>query len=137
MTEAKEGLYAYIYLGTAAIPGTAHTVALLTGVDLSWSQTKKRFYQLGGSLQPSQVLRGVIAWEGKFKHAFISPMYMGSFNIGTYPFTGSICPRGGNSPAILGTVELTGGSLSNMQAENEAAVEEDYSFIIYNLTFVG
>jgi len=32
---------------------------------------------------------------------------------------------------------LTGGSLSNMEAENEAATMEDEGFIIYNLTFIG
>lgn len=137
MSTAKEGLYAYMYLGTACPAGTADPIALLVGVELSWSQTKRRFYQLGGSLHPSQVLRGVIAWEGRFIKAYVDNKYLGTFNLGTVPFCGSIVPRGTNSPAILGTVELTGGSLSNMAAENEAAVEEDQSFIIYNLTFVG
>lgn len=137
MSEAKEGLYAYMYLGGAAPPGTADPIALFTGVELSWSQTKRRFYQGGGSLHPSQVLRGVISWEGRFRHAYINNDYLGTFNEGTVPMYGSIVPRGANSPAILGTVELTGGALSNMEAENEAAVIEDEGFIIYNLSFVG
>lgn len=137
MSTAKEGLYAYLYLGTAAIPGTADPIALLTGVELSWSQTKKRFYQMGGSLHPSQVLRGIITYDGKFSKAYVDNRYIGTFDMGTVPFTGSLVPRGGYSPAILGTVEFTGGSLSNMAAETEAAVGEDHSFIIYNLTFVG
>ena len=134
---AKEGLYAYMYLGTACPTGTANPIALFTGVELSWSQTKRRFYQAGGSLHPSQVLRGIISWEGRFKKAYIDNTYLGTFNQGTIPFCGSIVPRGGSSPAIMGTVELTGGALSNMEAENEAAVMEDQGFIIYNLTFVG
>lgn len=134
---AKEGLYAYMYLGGAAPAGTADVIALFTGVELSWSQTKRRFYQGGGSLHPSQVLRGIIQWEGRFKRAYTSNDYLGTLNEGTVPMYGSIVPRGGNSPAILGTVELTGGSLSNMEAENEAAVEEDQGFIIYNLSLVG
>ena len=126
-----------MYLGTASPTLATDVIALFTGVELSWTQTKRRFYQAGGSLHPSQVLRGVIAWEGRFKKAFVKTSYLGSFNSGTIPFCGSIVPRGGNSPAIMGTVELTGGALSNMEAENEAAVMEDQGFILYNLTFVG
>jgi hypothetical protein len=137
MSSAKEGLYAYIYLGTAPAVAATDTVALLTGVELSWSQTKKRFYQLGGSLHPSQVLRGIIQYNGKFTHAFIDFDLLGTLDAGTIPLYGSITPRGANSPAILGTLELVSGSLSNMQAENEAAVEEDFSFILYNISRVG
>lgn len=134
---AKEGLYAYMYLGPSAPPGTANTIALFTGVELSWTQTKRRFYQGGGSLHPSQVLRGIIKFDGRFKHAYIGNGYIGTLLEGTVPMYGSIVPRGGNSPAILGTVELVGGALSNMEAENEAAVIEDQGFILYNITTVG
>ena len=134
---AKEGLYAYMYVGTETPVGTAQVIALFTGVELSWTQTKRRFYQGGGSLHPSQVLRGIIAWEGRFKKAYIDNRYLGTFNVGTYQMQGSIVPRGGVTPAIMGTVELTGGALSNMEAENEAAVMEDQGFIIYNMSFFG
>jgi len=125
-----------MYLGTACPAGTANIIALLTGVDLSWTQTKRRFYPCG-SLLPSQVLRGVIAYEGAFRKAYTDNRYIGTLNSGTIPFCGSISPRGTVSPAILGTIELTGGSLSNLEMENEAASEEENTFIIYNLTFVG
>ena len=125
-----------MYLGTACPPGTADTIALFTGVDLSWSQRKTRFY-VSGSLHPSCLLDGVIEWEGRFHKAYLTNLWLGTFNIGTYLYCGSIVPRGATSPAILGTVALTGGSLANMAAENEAAVMEDQGFIMYNLTFVG
>lgn len=125
-----------MYLGTVA-GGTTIPISLLTGVELSWTQAKKRFFVAGGSLHPSSVLRGIIQYDGKFKKAYVDNMFLGSVNIGTLSFFGSIVPRGGNSPAILGTVELTGGALGGMAAESEAAVTEDEGFIIYNLTFVG
>ena len=133
---AKEGLYCFMYLGTVFPAGTANPIALLTGIGLSWSQTKKRVYTQG-NMQPELVLRGVIQFDGKYKKAYTSNTYLINFNSGTIRFCGSIVPRGGNSPAILGTVELTGGALGNMEAENESAVTEDQGFLIYNLTFVG
>ena len=132
---AKEGLYAYMYAGTSS--PTPEAIAVFTGVELTWSQTKRRFYHAGGSLHASQVLRGVITWEGRWRKAYVDNAYLGTFNQGTVPFSGSIVPRGATSPAILGTIEMTGGALSNMEAENENAVIEDQGFILYNLTFVG
>ena len=136
MSAPNEGLNALMYIGTACPAGTADVIALFQGVDLSWTQTKRRWYPMG-SLNPTDVLDGVITWDGSFKKGYLTNVWMGTFNLGTYVFCGSIVPRGGNSPAILGSVKLTGGSLANMEAENEAAVMEDEGFIIYNLTFVG
>ena len=133
---AKEGLYAYMYLGTHAPVGTAQVIALFTGVELSWTQTKRRFYEARGSLHPTSVLRGIIAWEGRYKKAYVDNRYLGTFNLGTLAMHGSIVPRGGTTPAIMGTVELTGGALSNMEAENEAAVMEDQGFILYGVSFL-
>ena len=63
--------------------------------------------------------------------------YPGTLSIGTVEYCGSIYPRGGVSPAIVGTVVLTGGSLANMAAGNANAVMEENSFIIFNMTFLG
>jgi hypothetical protein len=126
-----------MYLGTACPPGTADLIALLTGVDLSWSQEKVRWYHMG-SLNHYYVLDGVIAFDGGFRKAYTDNRYIGTLQLyGTYIYCGSIVPRGGNSPAILGTVKMTGGSLSNMEQANANAVGEENTFIMYNLTFVG
>lgn len=136
MSSASEGLYAHIFVGTCtcATIGTSSTIALLTGVELSWSQDNKRWYAIG-SLHPADVLRGPIQWEGRFRKAYLTNTWLGTFNVGTYVLCGSIVPRGTNTPFILGTVILTGGALSNMEAESNEAVMEDQGFIIYNLTF--
>ena len=130
---AREGLYATIYIDSV-LPDSSDTVAMLTGVELNWSQTHRRFYSLG-SLLPESVLDGVIQLNGSFKRAYYTNKYLGSLNVGTCRFLGSICPRGTSLPFILGTIVLTGGNLSNMAAENEAATTEEQGFIIYNCTF--
>lgn len=131
---AKEGLYAHIYLGTACPAGTANTVALLTGVSLSWDQSNTRFYGMG-SVLPADVLRGPVEFDGGFTKAYVDNSYLGTVLNGTYELCGSICPRGTVTPAILGTLVLNGGSLSDMAAGDESAVIEDHSFIIYNISF--
>jgi len=131
---AREGLYAYIYLGTACPVADTDVIALLTGVELSWSQTNSPFFGMG-SLHPASILRGVIGWEGRFKKAFLHTDLMGTFNSGTYTLCGSIRPRGTARPCIVGTLEFTGGSLANMEAGSEAAVMEDEGFIMHHLTF--
>ena len=132
-----EGLNAVMYLGTACPPTTADTQALLQGVDLSWNQEKVRFYHMG-SLNNYYVLDGVIGFQGAYRKAFFTANQMGSVvTSGSNVYCGSICPRGASTPAILGSVVFTGGSLSNMAAGNANAVSEETSFIIFNLTFVG
>jgi len=124
---AKEGLYGVFAMGNI---GTA----LLTGCSLRWRQTKRRFYP-SGSILPTQVLRGVIEWTLGFRKAFCSIANLGSFNVGTYEFIGTLYPRGGTNPLVKGTVALNSGSLLNMEAENEAAVVEEHEAMIFNLTF--
>lgn len=133
-----EGLNANMLLGTHCPMGTwvESAVALLQGVDLSWNQEKVRFYHMG-SINNYYVLDGVVAFQGAFRKANVNPLYLGSLHVGTVEYCGSIYPRGGVTPAIIGTVVLTGGSLSNMAAQNANAVMEEQSFIIFNMTFVG
>lgn len=90
-----------------------------------------------GALNASDLLRGVIEWEGSFKKGYLTNVWLGTFNLGTYVFCGSLSPRGGHTPSILGSVILTGGSLANMESEQAEAVMEDEGFIMFNLTFVG
>lgn len=133
---ATEGLKGVIYIstGTAVVAGSV--IALLTGIELSWSQTAKRFYSMG-SLQTYQVLKGPIQWDGSFKKAYTDNKWLGTFNLGTYLLYGSITPGTAYSPAILGTMVLTGGRLSNMTTESVNAIEEDNTFILYNVSFLG
>jgi hypothetical protein len=137
MSQGREGLYATIYLSddVAAIT-TANTVALLTGVELSWAQNKRRFFQLG-SIIPSSVLDGVITYDGAFRRAFFTTKYIGSVNIGTCNFIGSICPRGTAQPAMMGSLKITSGNIRNMATESAEAVAEEQTFIFYNVSFFG
>lgn len=136
MSTPIEGLNAIMYLGTACPPTSADTIALLQGIDLSWSQNKVPFYHMG-SLNHYYVLDGVIRFDGSYRKAYVNNLALGTVTIGTYIYCGSICPRGATTPAILGTVKITSGSLSNMNAEVAEAVGEEQSFIMYNLTYVG
>lgn len=91
-----------------------------------------------GSLNNYYVLDGVVQFSGAFRKAYIDNLYLGTFILsGTTVYCGSLVPRGASSPAILGSVKLTGGSLSNMNQAVADAVEEEESFIMYNLSFVS
>ena len=134
MTTPVEGLYARLYLSATAAPGPPIIVAELRGIEWTSRQTKRRWYAMG-TIHPSQILRGIIEHDGRARHAFITPEWIGTLQIGTYVYLGSLTPRGATTPFIMGTVEITDISLNNMEAENEMAVIEDIGFIMYNLTF--
>lgn len=90
-----------------------------------------------GSLIPDVYLRGIIEFDMGFRRGFIDPLFLGTFHIGTYIWYGSLTPRGPTTPAVLGSVVFEGVDFSNMEAENEAAVMDEYSCKMYNLTFVN
>lgn len=136
MSAPSEGLNAYLYLGTACPAGTADVIALLQAISLTGSQDKVRFYHMG-SMNHYYVLDGVISWDLSFTWAYIDNRYLGTLLNGTTIFCGSLVPRGGNSPAILGSLKLTNVSLANMEAGNANAVQEEDSAIFYNLSTVG
>jgi len=84
------------------------------------------------------VLDGVVRYDGAFRKAYTTNAFIGTYFLaGTTIYCGSLVPRGSTTPAILGSVKLTGGSLSNMNQEVADAVGEEHTFIMYNLTFVG
>jgi hypothetical protein len=114
--------------------GVAGSVSLLTGVELSWSMAYKRFFPCG-SLLAANIFQGPIAWEGKYKKAYVTPAMLGSFNVGTYLWVGTLYPTGNvTGGTIAGTLMFVGGQLSNMAAESLDPVEEEHSFIMYNMT---
>ena len=134
MSSPSEGWKAVLYLGTACPPGTANIIALLTGVRLSWTQTNRQWREMN-QVRTTYILRGPLNWEGGFLKAYVNNNWLGTFNEGTLTFCGSLTPRGGNAPCILGTITLGGGSLANMEMENPEAVIEEHTFQIYNMTF--
>ena len=130
-----EGLYARLYIGTVCPPTAADLIAQLRGIEWTSRQTKRRWYIMG-SLNTVEVLRGIIEHDGRARHALVNLDWLGTLNIGTWQYCGSLVPRGPTTPAVLGTVEITDLTWSEMAAENEMAVIEDIGFIMYNLTFV-
>jgi len=136
----REGLYATIYVcPDSGTVGPGSVIGMLTGVELSWAQNKRRFYQLG-TLTPINVLDGVITYDGAFRHAYQSNVGMGAgtrFYVGTVRYIGSICPRGTSPPAIMGTLAFTGGNIRNLSAESSEASIEENTFILYNVSFYG
>ena len=133
-TAAMEGLYARLYISTTNPPVLGSVVALLQGLTFSGRQTNRGWFAMG-SLIPDQYLRGIIEFDVGFRKGYIDSKFLGTFHIGTYIWYGSLCPRGPNVPAILGSVIFEGVDFSNMEAENEAAVLDEYSCKMYNLTF--
>jgi len=130
-----EGLYSRLYISTANPPVAGSVVALLQGLEFSGRQTNRGWFPMG-SLIPSEYLRGIIEFDVRFRRGYIDNMFLGTFQIGTYVWYGSLTPRGPTTPAILGSVVFEGVDFSNMEAENEAAVMDEYSIKMYNLTFV-
>ena len=124
---AREGLYAVLSLSNL-------NTALLLGVTLSWNQNKTGFWQMG-SLHPMRYLQGCIEWELSWKKGFVDTTNLGSFNLGTLEFLGTVFPRGASAPYIAGTVVLNSGNLSDMEACSEAAVKEENTAKFYNLRF--
>jgi len=127
MSTAREGLYAVVDINGVA-------VGLLRGVTFHKEQSMKRFYECG-TLHPSVVLRGPIREEGTFKRAFTQTGLAGTLNVGTYNAVGTIYLRGGATPYMAGTFLFNSLDWTNMNAEDESAVEEEFGFIIYNVTF--
>ena len=134
MSIPTEGLKAVLYLGTAL--GTANTIAYFQGVDLSATQATTEWVAMGNYI-PSYVLRGVISFKGKYRMAFTTSKWAGTLGLGTVTLLGSLCPIGGNTPNIIGSVVLSGFTLSQMDAGNSKASAEEDSFIMYNLSFNG
>jgi hypothetical protein len=131
-----QGLYAQLFLADGTGPvGIANTVQMLTALGLSWGSGVRRWYEFG-QLEAADLIDGPVSWQGHFERAFFTNKYLGSFKLGTVPFIGSIMPIGGTHPAIGGTILLSGGRLTGMTAENEAAVYENVDFVMYNLSFV-
>ncbi len=117
-------------MGSISIGGTA--VGKLTGVDFDWSASLKEMAYMGEE-ETSEVLHGVRKYKGSAKKAYIDNTFLAAFRAGT-ELVGTLYPRGGTAPYIAGTLAFSGGKLSGMQMDSEAAVIEDINFIMYNIT---
>jgi len=122
---AGRGLDATIYLG-----GTQ--IGLLTGITFDWTKAVTEFVPMG-SLETQQVLQGVKKYKGSFKKAFVDWTYVGYFTSGTHILVGSLVPRSGKS--VVGSLVVTGGTLTGMETENEAALIEEGDFVMYLVSF--
>ena len=124
MSVPARGMDATIYLGTVEI-------ALLTGVDFKWNKDVCEFAEMGTAVVTS-AFQGVQHFSGGFKKAYVDNTYIGYFTGGSV-LTGSLVPRSGVS--IVGSLIISGGSLSGMAAESCAAIIEEGTFVMYSMTF--
>lgn len=125
----KEGLYAVMTIANLGI-------TLLTGISLSGEQTKSPFYQMG-SLNMERYMQGHVVWDIGWTRALTTVANLGSFNVGTLTYLGTVFPRGGTNPLVAGTIVPNSITVTNMEACNESAVSEEFSGKFYNLTFTN
>ena len=129
MSTAARGLDATISIGTSA--GTLTAIGLLTGTDFDLTKPVTEFVPMG-SLETQQVLQGVKKYKGAYRKAFVDWTYVGYLTGGSV-LVGSMVPRSGKS--VVGSLVITGGRLTNMETENEAAVIEEGNFVMYLVSF--
>ncbi len=125
MSTCQEGYNAsFTYNGTV--------VALLSEVDFKVKRNSKRWYPMG-SIDASDVLLGAISYDATAKHAYIDNTYLTHLRGGS-ALIGSVYPRGGTTPSIIGTVICTDIGISGMKQEATDPVMEDLTFIMYGVT---
>jgi len=123
MSTPAQGMYATIGIG-----GTV--VGLLTGIDFNWTRPVGEFTEMGTHVTTS-AFSGVTRYSGAFRKAYVGNDFIKWIG-GTAHFSATLTPRSGSH--IVGTLILTGGSLSNMEHEETAAIIEEGTFIMYTLT---
>jgi len=121
---ARRGLDAKLYVN-----GTL--IAFLTGIDFSWECPSSEFAGMGTAYATDAFL-GVKHYRGAFRRAYVDNQYTYIFQGGTKSL-GSLVPVTGRT--IVGTLLITGGSITNMETEETAAVIEEGTFIMYSVTF--
>lgn len=124
MSTPARGMDATIYLGTVPI-------GLLTGVDFKWNKDTSEFAEMGTAVVTS-AFQGVQHYSGGYKKAYVDNTYINYF-VGGSVLIGSLVPR--TSQTIVGSLIITGGSLSGMEHESPAAIIEEGTFIMYSMTF--
>ena len=125
MSSPSEGLAGSFSLGGS-------TIAVLSGVDLSWDRSATEWASMGETAT-SDVLLGVRKFRGSFRKAYVDNTYLTVFTAGT-ALVGTLYPRGGTTPYISGTIVITGGNLSGIEKDSEAPVIEEGTFIMYSIS---
>lgn len=107
-------------------------IAKLSEVEFEANSDTKEWGDMGDTTT-SEVLHGMRKFKGTAKKGYIDNTYLQDF-IGGSVLTGTVYPRGGTSPSIGGTFEITNWKLTGMKHEAADPVIEEISFIMYGLT---
>jgi len=124
MSDPERGLDAKLYVN-----GTL--IAQLTGIEFTCDAEHTPFRPMG-SLEPTTILQGIRNYNGRYRRAYVDNNYIDIFVDGT-ECTGSLVPVSGKS--VVGSMLIVGMSFANMETEESAAVLEEGSFVMYNVTF--
>lgn len=124
MSTPARGLDATLYVN-----GTL--IGQLTGIEFTCDAEHTPFYPMG-SLEPTTILQGKRAYNGRYRRAYVDNAYIDLFVDGT-ECTGSLVPVSGKS--VVGSMVITAMSFANMTTEESAAVIEEGSFVMYHVTF--
>ncbi len=126
MSSLSEGLYANMTVGGSVI-------ALLAEVEFECQADAKEWGNMG-SVTTSDVLHGMRTFKGNAKKGYVDNTYLGYFIVGS-ALVGTILPRGGTTPWIAGTFEITNWKLTGMKHETSDPVLEELSFIMYDISY--
>lgn len=126
-TTAIEGL-----IGELSIGGTM--IGFLTGIEFSADRAQTPWRAMG-SYDPTQILKGRRNYEGAARRAFLCAEWLDIFMVNTTDYAATIYPRGtGVCGTIAGSLAIKTYSVTGMETESEAAVIEEITFDMYNIT---
>jgi hypothetical protein len=108
------------------------TIAKLADVEFECTADVVEWADMGETLT-SEVLHGVRTFKGMARKGYINNTYLDYF-IGGSALIGTIFPRGGTTPYIAGTFEITNWKCTGMTHEAADPVLEELSFIMYDIT---
>jgi len=125
MSTPSEGL-----LASMSIDGTV--IALLNGVTFACNATVEEWANMGETVT-SDVLHGVRTYSGGFTKAYVDNTYLDYF-LGGSALIGTVFPRGGATPYISGTIEITGWTLGGMERGAATPVIEEGTFVMISVS---
>jgi len=126
-TDAIEGL-----IGELSIGGTM--IGFLTGIEFSGDRAQTPWRAMG-SFDPTQILKGRRNYEGAARRAFMCAEWLDVFMVNDTDYAATIYPRGtGQCGTIAGSLAIKTYSITGMETESEAAVIEEITFDMYNVT---
>ena len=126
-TTAIEGL-----IGQIGIGGTI--IGFLTGIEFSGDRSTTPWRAMG-SYDPTQILLGRRNYEGGAKKAFMCGDWLDYFMQNTTIYAATIYPRGtAGCGTIAGSIAIKSYRITGMETESEAAVIEEITFDMYDIT---